>query len=41
MDRDYPGFKEFFEWVILFNNKIKEEELTLSEFMSIIDCVSD
>ena len=35
VDRDYPGFKEFFEWVSLFNDKIKREELTLSEFMSI------
>ena len=40
VDRDYPGFKEFFELVSLFNDKIKVEELTLSEFMRITDSLS-
>ena len=40
VDRDYPGFKEFFELVSLFNDKIKREELTLSEFMSITSSLS-
>ena len=38
--KDYPGFKEFFELVSLFNDKIKVEELTLSEFMIITDSLS-
>ena len=40
VDKDYPGFKEFFELVSLFNDKIKVEELTLSEFMRITDSLS-
>ena len=34
IDRDYPGFKELFELVSLFNDKINIEELTFSDFMS-------
>ena len=37
---DHPGFKEFFELVSLFNDKVKKEELTLSEFMSITSSLS-
>ena len=40
VDKDYPGFKEFFGLVSLFNDKIKIEELTLSGFMSITDSLS-
>ena len=40
VDRDYPGFKEFFGLVSLFNDKLKREELTLSEFMSITSSLS-
>ena len=28
IDRDYPGFKEFFKLISSFNDKIKKEELT-------------
>ena len=34
VDSDYPGFKELFKLISLLNDKIKKEELTLSEFMS-------
>ena len=34
VERDYPGFKELFELVSLFNDKVKREELTFSDFMS-------
>ena len=40
VDRDYPGFKELFELVSLFNDKVKKEEMTLSEFMSITNSLS-
>ena len=34
VDRDYPGFKELLGLVSLFNDKVKREELTFSDFMS-------
>ena len=34
VDRDYPGFKELFGLVSLFNDKVKREELTFSDFMN-------
>ena len=34
IDSEYPGFKELFKLISLLNDKIKIEELTLSEFMS-------
>ena len=34
VDRDYPGFKELLGLVSLFNDKLKREELTFSDFMS-------
>ena len=34
IDSDYPGFKELFELISLLNDRIKTEELTLSEFIS-------
>ena len=33
-ENDYPGLKEFFESFSKFNNKIKIEEMTFSEFES-------
>ena len=32
IDRDYPGFKELFELVSLFNDKVKRKEMTFSDF---------
>ena len=33
VDRDYPGFKELLGLVSLFNDKVKREELTFSDYM--------
>ena len=41
-ENDYPGLKEFFESFSKFNDKIKKEELSFSDFKSdIIDLDSD
>ena len=40
IDRDYPGFKEFFELISLFNDKIKKEN-PIIRFDSDIDSDSD
>ena len=37
IDRDYPGFKELFELVSLFNDKVKREEMTFSDFKRELD----
>ena len=40
IDKDYPGFREFYQMVSLIKYKIEIEELTLSEFMRITDTLS-
>ena len=33
VDRDYPGFKELFGLVSLFNDKVKREKLTIEDLI--------